>query len=108
MAIKLYNTITRKKELFKKNSKEVSYYTCGPTVYDFVHLGNLRTYIVQDVLRRILEYRGFKIHQVVNITDVDDKTILGSQKKNILPQSHRIYWRNAKNNYHFGQKRICL
>ena len=58
-------------------------YTCGPTVYAHVHIGNLRTFIFQDVLKRFLRYKGFKVFQVMNITDVDDKTIRDSGAQNI-------------------------
>ena len=79
--IALYNTLTRKKEIFKPLRKNwVGLYTCGPTVYNFVHIGNLRTYIFEDVLRRTLEYAGYKVKHVMNITDVEDKIIRDSKK----------------------------
>jgi cysteinyl-tRNA synthetase len=75
MSLKLYNTLTRKKELFKPlDSKEVGIYSCGPTVYWYQHIGNLRTYIFSDVLRRVLDYDGYKVKQVMNITDVGHLT----------------------------------
>jgi len=78
--MKIYNTMTRKKEEFKPLVKgQVGLYTCGPTVYNFAHIGNLRTYVFQDILKRWLIYRGFKVKHVMNITDVDDKTIRDSQ-----------------------------
>jgi len=84
MTFRIFNTLTRKIEPFKPlNAKEVGMYTCGPTVYDFAHIGNLRTYIFQDVLRRWLEHRGFAVKHVMNITDVDDKTIKRSQSEGI-------------------------
>ncbi len=84
MALKLYNTLTRKKELFKPLKKgEVKIYTCGPTVYDFAHIGNFRAYICSDILKRYLKYKGFKVKHVMNITDVDDKTIKGANKEGI-------------------------
>ena len=58
-------------------------YTCGPTVYDYAHLGNFRAYIFEDVLRRFLKYKGYKVNQVMNITDIDDKTIAGAKKEGI-------------------------
>ena len=58
-------------------------YTCGPTVYDFAHIGNFRAYICADILKRYLKYNGLKVKHVMNITDVDDKTIRDSQKENI-------------------------
>lgn len=82
--IRLYNTLTRKKEDFKPIDKElVKIYTCGPTVYDYAHIGNFRAYIFEDLLRRYLKYRGYKLKQVMNLTDVDDKTIQSSQKEGI-------------------------
>jgi cysteinyl-tRNA synthetase len=82
MTLKLYNTLTRKKELFKPiKSKEVLMYSCGPTVYNYVHIGNLRAYIFVDLLRRYLRYKGFKLKHVMNLTDIDDKTIKNSQKE---------------------------
>ena len=85
--IKLYNTLSRKKQAFKPlNNKPVKIYACGPTVYDFAHIGNLRTYIFEDILRRTLEYNGYKIKQVMNITDVEDKIIkkAKAEKKDIF------------------------
>jgi len=80
--LKLYNTLTRKKEVFKPLRKDwVGLYTCGPTVYNYAHIGNLRTYIFEDILRRALEYAGFKVRQVMNITDVEDKIIRDSIKE---------------------------
>jgi len=67
----LYNTLTRKKEVFKPiKGKQVGFYACGPTVYNFAHIGNLRTYIFEDVLKRTLIYNGYKVKHVENITDV--------------------------------------
>ena len=75
MAIKFYNTLTRKKENFKPLKKNlVGLYTCGPTVYNYAHIGNLRTYIFEDVLQRTLEYDGYKVKRVMNITDVGHLT----------------------------------
>jgi len=82
--LKLYNTLRRKKEEFKPlNGKNVGIYTCGPTVYDFIHIGNLKTFLTEDVLKRYLLYKGFKVKHVRNITDVDDKTIRDSKKEGI-------------------------
>ncbi|MEK7166471.1 MAG: cysteine--tRNA ligase, partial [Patescibacteria group bacterium] len=76
MALKLYNTLSGKIEEFNPiEPPKVKLYECGPTVYNVAHIGNLRTYITNDILRRTLEYNGFKVNQVMNITDVDDKTI---------------------------------
>ena len=71
----LYNTLSRSKEEFKPLKRgKVSLYTCGPTVYNFAHIGNLRTYVFEDVLRRTLEFNGYKVKQVMNITDVGHLT----------------------------------
>lgn len=81
MRLQLYNTLKRNKELFKPLRKDwVGLYTCGPTVYNYVHIGNLRTYIFQDILKRTLAYGGYRVRHIMNITDVDDKTIRDSQK----------------------------
>lgn len=79
--IELYNTLTRKKEPFKPlHTDWVGLYTCGPTVYNYAHIGNLRTYIFEDILRRTLEYAGYKVRQVMNITDIEDKIIRDAAK----------------------------
>ncbi len=79
MRIMLFNTMTRKKELFAPVKEgNIGLYTCGPTVYNIPHIGNLRTFVFEDLLHRWLEYRGFKVHHVMNLTDVDDKTIKNS------------------------------
>lgn len=84
MTLKLYNTLTRKKETFKSiENGKVKFYSCGPTVYNYAHIGNLRTYIFNDLLKRSLEFLGFKVNHVMNITDVDDKTIKGSFKEKL-------------------------
>lgn len=84
MPIKLYNTLTQKKEAFKPlKDNIVKMYTCGPTVYDYPHLGNYRAYIVSDILKRYLRYRGKDVRHVMNITDVDDKTIKGARSQKI-------------------------
>ena len=71
----LYNTLTRQKQEFKPLKKgKVGLYTCGPTVYDYAHIGNLRTYVFEDILKRVLMYNGFKVRHVMNITDVGHLT----------------------------------
>jgi cysteinyl-tRNA synthetase len=73
---KLYNTLTRQVEEFQPLTPgAVKMYICGPTVYDFAHIGNFRTFLFGDLLRRYLKYKGYKVHHVMNITDVDDKII---------------------------------
>lgn len=79
MELKIFNTESRQKEIFKPLQEGVvKLYTCGPTIYNFAHIGNFRTYVFEDLLRRTLEYLGFKVEQVMNLTDVDDKTIRGA------------------------------
>src|SRR5271163_3248525 len=74
--ILLHNTLSGKVEPFVPQVPgEVKMYTCGPTVYDFAHIGNFRTFVFQDVLRRFLKLRGFKMIHVMNLTDVDDRII---------------------------------
>ena len=82
--MKLYNTESKQKEEIVPLEKgTVSLYTCGPTVYNFAHIGNFRTYVFEDLLRRSLKYLGFAVNHVMNITDVDDKTIAGAIHENI-------------------------
>jgi len=82
--LRFYNTLTKRKEEFKPiREGVVGLYTCGPTVYDLAHIGNFRAYVFEDLLHRYLEYRGYRVIRVMNITDVDDKTIKGSQKEGV-------------------------
>ncbi len=107
--LKLYNTLKRKKQLFRPLRKgevrmytcgttrrgigpgyaeslgkgEVRMYTCGPTVYGYAHIGNFRAYLFEDLLRRYLEFRGYRVRQAMNLTDVDDKTINGAKEEGI-------------------------
>ncbi len=84
MSLKLFNTLTRKKEEFKPiNKGKVGIYTCGLTVYNYGHIGNYRSFLFEDLLIRYLEYKGYDIKHVMNITDVDDKTIKNSRAKEI-------------------------
>ena len=79
--IKFYNSLTKKKEEFKPiQKKTVKIYSCGPTVYNYVHIGNLRSYVLSAILVKALKYFKFKVINVLNITDVDDKTIRDSKK----------------------------
>jgi len=83
--MRIYNTINRQLEEFSPiEPGHVGMYTCGPTVYNFAHIGNFRAYIFEDLLRRCLKRAGYRVTQVMNLTDVDDKTIAGS-KRNGLP-----------------------
>ncbi|XLQ19732.1 MAG: cysteine--tRNA ligase [Candidatus Moraniibacteriota bacterium] len=91
--IKLYNTLSRKKEVFESLNKNiVKMYSCGPTVYDYAHIGNLSTYLFADLLKRYLQYSGYEIIDVMNITDVDDKTIKGSQKEHTTLEEYTNFY----------------
>src|SRR3954468_8466306 len=83
MALRFFNTYSREIEAFQPRNPagdDVSVYTCGPTVYSRAHIGNFRAYIFEDLLQRHLEVRGYKVNRVMNITDVDDKTIRGARE----------------------------
>lgn len=83
MDIKLYNSLSKKEEVFFPLSKDrATLYTCGPTVYDYAHIGNFRAYIFGDVLKRVLTFNGIPVLHVMNLTDIDDKTIVNAQKAN--------------------------
>ena len=84
MALEFFNDLTRKKEIFTPvKAGEVTFYSCGPTVYDYFHIGNARPFIVFDVLRRWLEYLGYKVTFVQNFTDIDDKMINRANQEHI-------------------------
>jgi len=92
--LKVYNTLTRKKEIFKPLKKRgVGMYTCGPTVYSFVHIGNLRSFICADIIRKYLEHKKYKVKYVKNITDVghftEDDLILGQDKMLLAAQKEK-------------------
>ena len=106
MSIKFYNTLTRKKEEFIPiNAKEVRIYSCGPTVYYFAHIGNLRAYLFMDNLRRVLKYNGYKLKHVMNITDVghlvsdadegEDKMMKAARRENKNPYEIAEFYMNA-------------
>ncbi len=76
MSLKIYNTLTRKKEEFIPIKKgEVGMYICGPTVYNYIHIGNARPFIIFEVVRRFLKFKGYKVKYIQNFTDIDDKMI---------------------------------
>jgi len=94
--MKLFNTLSKQKEEFVPvDSKLVRLYTCGPTVYNFAQIGNFRAYVFEDLLRRWLKYQGFKVKQVMNLTDVDDKTIRDSQKEKMSLKAFTTKYANA-------------
>jgi cysteinyl-tRNA synthetase len=86
MALRFFNTYSRQLEEFRPRgpaAHDIDIYTCGPTVYSRAHIGNFRAYIFEDLLQRHLELRGYKVHRVMNITDVDDKTIRGAREARV-------------------------
>jgi cysteinyl-tRNA synthetase len=96
MALRLINTQTRRKEEFTSlEPGHVRMYTCGPTIYDFAHIGNYRAYTFEDLLRRYLKYRGYKVTQVMNLTDIDDKIIRGVNKKGITLKEYTNPYKQA-------------
>jgi len=100
--IKFYNSLSRKKEIFRpRKAPKINLYVCGPTVYDFSHLGHARTYIVFDAIVRYLKSKDFEISYLQNITDIDDKIIKRAKEKKILPQKlakdfERAYFQDMK------------
>jgi len=88
MAIRIYNTMTRtKEELVARDAGKISMYVCGPTVYNFIHIGNARTFLNFDMIRRYLEYSGYEVTFVQNITDVDDKIINKAGEEGVTPEA---------------------
>ena len=82
--IKLYNTLTKQKEILKTiEENKVRMYVCGPTVYNYIHIGNARPIIVFDVVRKYLEHNGYEVDFISNFTDVDDKIIKASNEEGI-------------------------
>ncbi len=115
--LKLYNTYTKKVEIFKPLKEgKVKMYNCGPTVYDYVHIGNFRTYLMADFLRRTLEYIGYKVEQVKNITDVghlteddieagEDKIIRAARKEKKSPYDIARFYEEA---FHRDEKKLNI
>ena len=106
MGLKIYNSLTREKEKFIPiNKNYVEIYSCGPTVYSYAHIGNFRTYIFMDSLRRVLKYNGYKLKHVMNITDVghlesdadegEDKMMKAARKENKDPYEIAKYYSEA-------------
>src|SRR5579863_10018718 len=96
MALHLYNTLSGKVEEFRPlEDNEVRMYSCGPTVYDYGHIGNFRTFIAVDILRRFLRQSGYKIRHVMNITDVDDKIIRNSAAAGVSVQQYTAKYEQA-------------
>lgn len=95
MRLNLFNTETRQKEAVASPDGKIRMYTCGPTIYDFAHIGNFRTYVFEDLLRRTLKFFGFQVDQAMNITDIDDKTIRGALAKHIPLKTYTEPYRIA-------------
>ena len=96
--IRFYNSLTKKKEEFAPITKgKVKLYTCGPTVYENAHIGNFRTFLFEDFLKRTILDLGYDVHHVMNITDVDDKTIQkANEEKKSLKEITSYYISNFK------------
>ena len=93
MNLRLFNSLSKKKERFKPlNSGVVGMYTCGPTVYDYAHLGNFRTFMFEDLLKRWLLHLGFSVNHIMNITDIDDKTIKKAQDHGVKLETITDYY----------------
>lgn len=96
MVLRVFNTLGKREEEFiPLRDNEVRIYVCGPTVYDYIHIGNARAFVFADIVRRYLEYKGFKVFLVSNITDVDDKIIRRSQETGISTQQISEIYSNA-------------
>jgi cysteinyl-tRNA synthetase len=89
MSLRLYNTLTRQVEPFTPlQPGRVSLYTCGPTIYNYAHIGNFRTFLFEDLLRRWLEASGYEVLHIMNLTDVDDRTIAAARQKGVSLRAH--------------------
>lgn len=88
MAIQVYNTLTRQKEVFRPIKEgQVAFYVCGPTVYNYIHIGNARSAVAFDTIRRYFQYRGYQVNYVSNFTDVDDKIIKAAIAEGSTPEA---------------------
>lgn len=96
MTLKIYNTMTRRKEEFRTREEgKVAMYVCGPTVYNYIHVGNGRAYLVFDVIRRYLLYKGYQVYYVQNFTDVDDKIIARAREEGKTPEEIARFYGQA-------------
>ncbi len=94
--MQVYNSLTRRnEELTPLAENTIRLYTCGPTVYNFAHIGNFRAYTFEDILRRVIQFNGMKINQVMNLTDVDDKTIRGANAANVKLTDYTRTYKDA-------------
>src|SRR3984957_12343963 len=96
MALRLFNTMSSRVEEFQTlRDKEVCMYACGPTVYDYGHIGNFRSFIAVDMLQRFLRQSGYRVHYVMNITDVDDKIIRNAARDGVSVQQYTAKYEKA-------------
>ena len=94
--MKVFNSLTRREEEFAPIADNtVRFYTCGPTVYNFAHIGNFRAYTFEDILRRVIQFNGMKVKQVMNLTDVDDKTIRGANAAGVALTDYTKTYKDA-------------
>ncbi|MEM3877507.1 MAG: class I tRNA ligase family protein, partial [Candidatus Woesearchaeota archaeon] len=94
--LRFYNDLTKRKEEFVPiHPGQVGIYSCGPTVYNYAHIGNLRSFVFVDLLKRFLKYEGYSVKHVMNITDVDDKTIKGSQQEGVPLKEFTLKYEKA-------------
>lgn len=99
----IYNSLTKKVEVYKSlENKKVKMYTCGPSIYQLPHIGNYRTFLFEDILQRYLEYSGFNVYRIMNITDLEDKAIAEAEKEHITlyelsEENTRIFLEELKN-----------
>ena len=92
----VYNSLTRRIEALRPlEGNTIRLYTCGPTVYNFAHIGNFRAYAFEDILRRVIQFNGFKVKQVMNLTDVDDKTIRGANAAGVALTDYTKTYKDA-------------
>jgi len=96
MEMKVFNSLTRREETLAPLSENtIRLYTCGPTVYNFAHIGNFRAYTFEDILRRVIQFNGMKVKQVMNLTDVDDKTIRGANAASVALTDYTKTYKDA-------------
>ena len=96
MEMKVYNSLTRSVETLAPIAvNTIRLYTCGPTVYNFAHIGNFRAYTFEDILRRVVQFNGMRIKQVMNLTDVDDKTIRGANAASVPLTTYTKTYKDA-------------
>ena len=96
MNMNVFNSLSRRVEELKPlENNTIRLYTCGPTVYNFAHIGNFRAYTFEDILRRVIQFNGMKVKQVMNLTDVDDKTIKGANAKGVALRDYTQTYKDA-------------